>query len=286
MAGGAGGGMNVGGPQPWWNSSSNTPGQQKALAGLQANAPAGYEYDPVAMQYTRTPTSAGGRAGQYVNAFQSSVPALSGLVNAAAGASGIPGAGGGSTGTGVAAGGTTGTSAPGAFSGSPAGSPTGTSGTGSYVAPMQLPDQSAAVAAQYAKAQDTVGQAGRGAVDALKGELGSTGMLGGGAQAQGTRDIIQSGQGQLGDVARSAAGTQAQTALDVATTNYGGGITQRGQDIQNQQAQARLAFEQTQAAYQRNIQLLGMAMNGLTSAGAQGGYNYGGGGTGQGTSAY
>lgn len=238
MAGAAGG--TVGSPTPWWQ----LPGGGATLSNLTKSAPSGYEYDPVAMQYQRTPTSAGTRVNQFDTAsLGGSIASLTGL---ASGASGTPGAAtGGSTGV---------------FG---AGNPSGAVSAGAGVAAPQLADPTASNNAIFAAAKDKVGQLSRSSLDSLNGELGAQGMLGSGAQVQGARDVIQSGAGELGQVTRDLASKNADTANDFAKTAYEGNITMRGQDVQAQEAQARLALE----ARQQNFQLLNTILNGLRSGG-------------------
>lgn len=120
-----------------------------------------------------------------------------------------------------------------ASSGSNGGGSVGPGGTwtaGSPVAPVAPVDTSAAQSAAFARAKDKVGQTSSGALAGLRSSLGGRGMLGSGAESRGTASVINRGQGELGDVARSQAMTEADLAQKTATTNYEGGITQRGQD--------------------------------------------------------
>lgn len=170
------------------------------------------------------------------------------------------------------------------------------------MSPIAPIDMRAANAAAFSQAKNTAGRLGRASLDSLRGELGATGMLGGGAEVQGVRDIVDSNAGLLGNVANERAMYEANQAGDIAKTNYQGGltqnlanyqggITQRGQDIAAQEAQARLAQEQaalaqsgqlgnaqlalqqqqaaaaqSNAAYQRQLDLLKLAFGGLASA--------------------
>jgi hypothetical protein len=101
-------------------------------------------------------------------------------------------------------------------------------------------------------------------------------MLGGGAEAASVRNVIQSGAGELGQVSRDQAVKQADLAADFAKTGYAGSITQRGQDVSAQEAQARLAqearladanlaFQKQQAASSQQLQMLQLALSGLKS---------------------
>lgn len=242
------------GPVPWWQT---TAGQGGKLQNLQNSAPAGYTYDPVKMSYVHSPT----QQGQAVNEFtKAASPALAGLM---AGGTGVGSGtvngspyGGGSGG---------GTASTGNNTGSPAGGLMGASGR---LPALTLPDQTESNAASFATAKDTVGKTGRASLDALRGELGATGNLGSGAEVQGVKDIIQSGAGELGQVSRDQAVKNTDLKTDIAKTNYAGGITQRGQDVSAQEAQARLAQEERIAAANHQLQLLTLALGGLGKAGS------------------
>jgi len=129
---------------------------------------------------------------------------------------------------------------------------------GNYVAPIQMPDTSAATNAAFARAKDQAGQLSRASLDSLSGELGSQGMLGSGAQLQGTADILGGATNVMGKEISSEAGKTADIAADFAKTGYGGAITQRGQDIQAQEAAAA-----------RNQQVLLALLAGLRGGGQQ-----------------
>jgi hypothetical protein len=128
----------------------------------------------------------------------------------------------------------------------------------------------------------------RSAVDTLRGELGSTGNLGSGAEVQGVRDITGTAAGIEGQAGRDIAMKRADQAADFAKTGYQGSIAQRGQDISAQEANARLALEQRQAESQRQLQLMTLALGGLKTAAGVQGYGSGQGvqGYGSGSTAY
>ncbi len=230
----------------------------------QKGAPAGYTWDPVQQAYVHSPTQQGQAVNEYSTAAN---PALAGLLSSiGAQTSGGTGSFGGST-----SGSGTGSYSTG--SGGGAMTSGGISG-GSRLPTLQLPDQSAGTAAAYATAKDQVGQSGRASLEALRGELGASGMLGGGAEGQLTRDVITNASGQLGQVSRDQAGKSADLSADFAKTNYAGGITQRGQDVSASEAQARLAqesrladanlaFQKQQAASANQLQMLQLALSGL-----------------------
>jgi hypothetical protein len=216
------------------------------------NVPPGYEFDAATGGYDRTPLSAGQRAGQYTQGAMGGIPSLAGLFGGAGGAGGSGGIGG--TGTGGTGGGIGGTGA----------------GGGSYVAPIQMPDTTAATNAAFARAKDQAGSLSRASLDSLSGELGSQGMLGSGAQLQGTANILSGATNTMGKEISSEAGQTAGIAADFAKTGYEGNITQRGQDIAAREAEAS-----------RNQQVLLSLLAGLRG-GKQGTYGAGTGSAGAG----
>lgn len=239
----------------------------------QAGAPAGYTWDPVEQKYVHSPTQQGQAVNDYTTAAN---PALASLM-ASAGSM----FGGGAPSGGGAAGVFTGSGSTGTPGGAPGGGGGGSMTPGGYVAPIQMPDFTKANDAAFASAKDKVGKTGRASLDSLRGELGASGMLGGGAEGQLTKDVIQGAEGELGETARGQAVSGANMAADFAKTGYSGSIAQRGQDVSAQEAQARLAqerelsnarlaFEQRQAASQQQLQLLTLALSGLKGAGSTG----------------
>jgi hypothetical protein len=140
-------------------------------------------------------------------------------------------------------------------------------GGGAGVSPLQMADPSKANAAAYGTAKDQVGKSSRAAVTALNDLMGSQGMLGSGAQVQGTKDIVADASGQLGQVSRDQAQENAGLAQRTAELNYQGALTQRGQDIGAQEANARLALEQRQ----QYMSLLNTILGGLGGALGKGG---------------
>jgi hypothetical protein len=265
------------GPSPWWTQGPNAAMDPNTgtntLGNLQKNAPPGYTYDPVKMQYIQTPQTVGGNAGTAANSFLQNSGlggALGGLQGAISGTTG-----GGTAGTG----GTSGTAGTGGVAAQPG------QGAASYLPPVamaphaQMPDTTEADQAIFDKAKDTVGQSTQGALTGLRSALGGRGMLGSGAESRGTANVITTGQGQLGQTARDLATQRATENEDIAKTNYTGdvtqrgqdvtaGTTQRGQDIQSQEAAAQLGLNANQFAAQNNIQRLQLALQGLTSIGS------------------
>ena len=213
--------------------------------------PPGGEWDPVQQQWMRTPASAGQRAGEFTSSYLDQVPSLAGL----AGSGGTSGAGGVAGTAPVGAGGT--------------GSPASGGASGAPAVPTP-PDATAATSAAFAKAKDQAGQLARASLTSLSGELGATGAMGGGAQVQGTEDILGQTRNALGDVSRQQAVTQAGTAADFAKMGYEGALTTRGQDIQQQEAAAQLELARSNAARQQQMQMLQLALTGLSGGSPSG----------------
>lgn len=200
-------------------------------------------------------TAAGTEAG---NALTALSPSLQGLLGATSGTGtgGSVGVGGSSSGTGSVGVGGAGT----------AGVLTSATGGGTSTIPGVAPiDMTASNDATFANAKDQAGQTARSEIDSMNGLLGATNALGGGAQAQGTRDIVENAAGAVGDVTRQNAVTTAQSNADIAKTNQAAAITQRGQDIAAQQAQAQLGLEEAQLNSQRQLAILGAALGSIPS---------------------
>lgn len=123
-------------------------------------------------------------------------------------------------------------------SGTVAGAGVGGTGGGAGVPRVNAPDNAAAQAAIFARAKDQAGATARAALTGLQGEMASRGILGSGIEAAGTGEIIgRAGQG-VNEVTRDQAIQQAANQARLAELGYQGDITQRGQDIAVQQAQA------------------------------------------------
>lgn len=236
--GGMGMGQNIGG-------TMYTPYTPQWYAAMQAdeNARAG-----------RGGTNAGTSQANEINQVS---PAVQGLLNAVGGSSNNSSGGGGglSLNSGdITLGGGAGTPNGGGAPPANGGVPQINGGTPlADVAPV---DQTAADAATFGKAKDQAGQTGRSAIDSMNGLLGATGQLGSGAQVQGTRDVVENAASGVNDVTRANAVNTAQSDLDVAKTNQATKLTERGQDISAQQAQAQLAMEQAQLNSQRQLAML------------------------------
>ena len=215
------------GPIPWWQT---TPQMGASLTNLQNSAPPGYEYDPVQMSYVRTPTSAGQNVADFTKAALGGT-GLSGL-QTAAGNIGVGGAG------------TAGVSAP------ATGGPVGGGGQIPGIGPI---DTSAATSAAFGAAKDQSGQEAQASLKSLRGLMGAEGLAGSGLEAEGNKGIVEKALGEMGTASRQNATTQASNALTEAEQNQNAAITQRGQDIAAEEANASLA--QQQAALQANSSL-------------------------------
>lgn len=200
------------GPAPWWQQAPN----QGKVANLQASAPSGYEYDPVQMQYTRTPTSAGDRLGQALNG-------LTGTFNGFGGGSamGVDGSASGS--------GTSGSPVPNVSYPSTGGA----ASPASTVAPVQYDSASldAADSAAFGKAKDQASQTARAALTGLSGELSARGMGGAGYEAGQIGGTLSREANTIGDASRSEAQNRADMMMHAADENYQGAVTQRNQDV-------------------------------------------------------
>ena len=263
----------------WGNIQYLTSGQSSNDAAKRA---AGYVWDPVKGEYVHSPTQQGQAVNEYNKAAnpqaQDLFGRLSGLLSGGVGGQGGAGGGGGGTG------GTGNILVNGGNDYGPGGGGGGGTGGisgGSNIAPVAMPDFTASNNAAFATAKDKAGKISRASLDSLRGELGATGNLGGGAEVQAVRDTVNENAGLLGQVSRDQAEKQAETAADFAKTGYAGNITQRGQDVSAAQANAqlaqtrelanaRLAFEQRQADSARQLQLLTLALSGLKGAGGGG----------------
>lgn len=156
-----------------------------------------------------------------------------------------------------------------------------TEATPTRVPGVDAPDMTQANAQIFGRAKDQAGEMGRASLQSLRDELGATGMLGSGSETQGVRDIAARGQGQLGEVSRANAINESQQKSDFAKMKYQGDITQRGQDIAAQEAQARIALQRELARQQMLLEAL-RGMGGMGGRGGAGGSSGGGGGYGGG----
>ena len=200
-----------GGQTPWWSQSgagSNT------NTNFTANAPSGYQYDPVQQKYVRTAASIG-----------SDFSAMMAGMN---GATGTPSDDFGSD------------------------KPVTPAPQAAQVSDMPVPDTTAANAAAFAQAKDSVGEQMRGALTGLSGAMAGRGLAGSGFEGAGQSQVIQQGQGQLGDVSRQQAVTNADLAQKTAEENQAADVTQRGQTIgENEAAQNSLVSQRGQTMQAR-----------------------------------
>jgi len=223
------------GPTPWWQ----LPEYAGSATNLSASAPAGYTYDPVSMGYrpiAGSPTdilaqrsrvqsiedAARVRQQAYEDSQRSAADQMRArlfdMLNSTSSASTVPVRTGGSSGVGSVSFGYPAIGAP-----LPAAM--------QEVAPVALPDNSAAAAATFARAKDQVGAETAGSMTALRSALAARGMLGGGGERRGVTNILTKGQGELGDTTRTQAVSDVNRATDFAKMGYEGAITQRGQDV-------------------------------------------------------
>lgn len=134
-------------------------------------------------------------------------------------------------------------------------------------------DATAYEEAAFGRAKGQAGALGRSALESLRSELSGRGVLGSGAEIQGTADILASATNPLSDlnVAQlgeryAASGRERQLSEGRSQADYSGRISQRGQDInyneaiaalQNQFAtekyRAELAERNRQAAIQNGL---------------------------------
>src|SRR5215467_9802776 len=133
---------------------------------------------------------------------------------------------------------------------------------------IALPDTSAAQANIFARAKDKVGLQTQGSLASLRSALAARGMLGGGAEARGTSNVLTAGQGQLGDTTREQAIQEAQRLTDFAKIGYQGAIDQRaqditarGQDIQSQESARDAALDAAKSSYTGQIAQRGQNIN-------------------------
>ena len=240
-------------PSPYRSLTGGLPGQTPMLPPPSSPVdPPGYHYDAQSNSYRKlppaiTPQSAATQAGQAANQF----------MTAAGGGNGGFGGGGGGAGS--------------SFGGLLSAAGMGGSGGGGSIQPTAAVapiDTTAADAAKFARARDQAGMTGRASLESLRGLMGETGQLGGGAEAAATRDIVQHAAGQMGEVGRDQAIQGTERNFQTALANQQSAVTQRGQDINAQEAQARLALAQTQLQSQRSLEMLRLALSQAATAGS------------------
>lgn len=124
------------------------------------------------------------------------------------------------------------------------GSSSGSSGSGSgssaaSVPMVQMPQGSAGSDAAFARGKDQAGLNARASLRSLTEAMGSRNMLGGGAEAVGIGEVVgRAGQG-VNELIREQSVSDANLANRRQEQEYQGLITQRGQDLNVAQDNAR-----------------------------------------------
>jgi hypothetical protein len=251
----------MGGMSPWYLQQPPRGYQAPLSTGLiskdqqmETGAPAGYTWDPTKGRYVPKVGSATDVLAQRTREqdIQDSLLKSFGVGTGAA-----PSTTGSSTFPTVSYGGDGGSGSPPpvAFGFGPWGGGTGGGAGGGTLATerIAIPDDSAAVAAAFNRAKDSVGRQTSGSMTALRSALAGRGLLGGGAEVKGASNILTSGQQQLADTSRSQAIKEADRQDDFAKLGYQGSIEQRGQDITTSEGAANRALEAAKAAYTGGI---------------------------------
>lgn len=115
---------------------------------------------------------------------------------------------------------------------------------GSAAPPAQVPrvDSTSASDLAFARAKDRVGASTQGLLKALGDRMGSRGLIGSSIEGNETGNILQGGGTDLANVASTQATSDVARAERENALSYQGGITQRGQDLQAEQARRELAL--------------------------------------------
>lgn len=137
---------------------------------------------------------------------------------------------------------------------------------GSSYARLAPVDTSAAEAATFGRAKDQEGLNATASLTGLRSALGGRGMLGSGLEATGTANVVNSSAGRLSDVTRQQAITKAGQDNQNATTNFQGEISQRGQDIQREEAANSLAGGLAESSYAGQITQRGQDIQAANAA--------------------
>lgn len=116
--------------------------------------------------------------------------------------------------------------------------------------------------AAFSQAKDKVGGATQGLMKSLSNQFASRGLRGSSMEGRAIGSGLEAGMGQLDDVARGQAVEGSRRALDVAKTQYGGDITQRGQDIDAETADRQIDAS-TQSGKLASVLGLFNAFNGM-----------------------
>ena len=136
------------------------------------------------------------------------------------------------------------------------------------VAPISMPtanygppDATAYEEAAFGRAKGQAGALGRTALESLRGELSGRGILGSGAEIEGTARIISDATNPLSDlnVAQlgeryAASGRERQLSEGRSQADFSGRIAQRGQDISYNQAIAALQNQYAQEKYKAELE--------------------------------
>lgn len=121
--------------------------------------------------------------------------------------------------------------------------------------------EDAARRATLARAQDTAGQTGRAAMNSLSDLMGSRGLSGSNLHMADASGIINAGAEGMGEVTREQQINDLTNARQRASEQYEGDITQRGQDI----AQDQFTKSQSESSTTRNQSALMALLAQLTS---------------------
>jgi hypothetical protein len=230
------------GASPWWQQGGVGPNSGAAQEkNFEAQAPPGYYYDPVKMSYVMQPAQAGTDVNQFTTAALGNGPggtSLTSSLNGLGTAAGVTGSG-----AGVAAPAT--------------GGPVSAGAAIPGVGPI---DTSAATSAAFGAAKDQSGQEAQGALASLRGLSAASGLSGSGMEAEGEKGIVENALGEMGSASRANATTIANNAETNAQGNQAAAITQRGQDIAAEEANATLAQQAAALKSQQSLQMLQMAL--------------------------
>ncbi len=127
-------------------------------------------------------------------------------------------------------------------------------------------DRSAAEAAAFGRAKDTVGQSTQGALKALRRQMSARGISGSGLESAGISDVVTRGEGELGDVARDQAIEGVRRDYAEADRNYAGDLSQRGEDVGFTSGQRGQDIQQSQGRASAIPALLSLILRNRTGA--------------------
>lgn len=109
--------------------------------------------------------------------------------------------------------------------------------------------EAAAKSAAFARAKDQAGQIARAALQGVQENVAGRGVAGGGIEALKTAGVVQDAANPLQELTRDQMINDYERAATVSDNSYQGGITQRGQDIAQKNAQSQSLIALMQAAY-------------------------------------